>query len=173
MFQRIKQSLKDVKTISTLCRQAEEYALSDGEREPGAEHFLLSALDLSDGTARRAFERINAHPADLRDAIARQYDDALRALGFDPNGAKELTETLPLSAKHGLYRAAPSGQEAMQALAARRKGDAEIPLVGAHIVSVIAGMQHGVAARALRAMGIELNALKSAAEKEIEAFRIV
>lgn len=172
MFQRIKRNFKDVKTICLLCEHAQQYALRDGEREPGAEHFLLSALDLPDGTARRVFERINAQPTDLQNAIARQYNDALRALGFDTKTASELTETQPLNTRSRLFRAAPSGQEAMQALAARRKHDVEGPLLGAHVIAVIADMQHGVAARALRAMGIDRDILKLSAEEEIKAFRI-
>jgi len=48
----------------------------------------------------------------------------------------------------------------MQALAGRRG----TPLRGAQVVAVVAGMPHGVAARALRAMGIAPEHLAAAAE---------
>jgi hypothetical protein len=39
------------------------------------------------------------------------------------------------------------------------------PLLGAHVVAVIAAMRHGVAVRALRAMGVDAGQLKAAAEQ--------
>ena len=162
MFSRIKARVADMATIKTLCTQAEAYALQDHQREPGAEHFLLSALDLPDGTARRAFERIGANPAALKPAIARQYSDALAALGLDVKLPPEASGAQPLAAKPGAFVASASGQETMQALTASR--DEHGPLLGAHVVAVVAGMSHGVAGRALRTMGIDPAALRSAAQ---------
>jgi hypothetical protein len=157
-----KQRLKDVGTIKTLCQAAEAHALREGQDEPGAEHFLLAALDLPDGTARRAFQRVGADPAALEPAIARQYAEPLRALGIDEIPA----EPAPLKSGKGLYRAAASGQEVLQALAANRASGG---LIGAHVAAVVAAMPHGVAARALRAMGVDLAALRTAAQDEARA----
>lgn len=57
----------------------------------------------------------------------------------------------------------------MQALTAGRAERG--PLLGAHVVAVVAGMAHGVAARALRAMGIDHAALRSAAQEIAGATR--
>ncbi|MBJ7457247.1 MAG: peptidase, partial [Thermoleophilia bacterium] len=73
-----------IQTLSALLRSAEADALATGEELPGAEHLLLAALDLEDGTARRAFTAVGADAAGLRDAIAGQHADALRAIGIDP-----------------------------------------------------------------------------------------
>ncbi|MGH6647625.1 hypothetical protein [Aquabacterium sp.] len=43
---RLKQRVRDMGTIKSLCLGAEEHAQQDGQDKPGAEHFLLSALDL-------------------------------------------------------------------------------------------------------------------------------
>lgn len=51
----------------------------------------------------------------------------------------------------------------MQSLAENRQ--AHHPLLSAHVVAVVATMKHGVAARALRTMGIDADQLRSAAEK--------
>ena len=150
--------------IKSLCIQAEQHALRDQQREPGAEHFLLAALDLPDDTARQAFESIGADAASFRSAIARQYDDALQSLGIDPQVGSVTDQTEDaLPARRGFYDASESGKEVMQRLAETRRS--HHPLLGAHVVAVVAAMKHGVATRALRAMGVDADQLKSAAEK--------
>jgi len=166
MFQAVRQRLRDMGTIKALCQGAERHALRDGQREPGAEHFLLAALELPDGTARRAFERLQIDPAQLPGAIARQHGEALRGIGLDPEALTAL-DTAPQPAAQALYNASPSGQAVMQGLAASRGQ----PLLGAHVVAVIAGMHHGVTARTLRALGLEPQALAASAAHEIQASR--
>ncbi|MFN7027645.1 MAG: Clp protease N-terminal domain-containing protein [Pseudorhizobium sp.] len=113
-----------MRTLKYLCERAEAYALQDQQREPGAEHFLLAALDLPDGTARLAVERLGVTPSDLRHAINQQYDDALRSIGLAP----PISHSTPMRASSGVYQAAPSAQEIMQELAAKRKSHG--PLLG-------------------------------------------
>lgn len=158
MFRGIKSKLNDMGTIKRLCERAEAHALNDQQREPGAEHFLLAALDLPDGTARLAFERVGVEPDALQAAIERQYGDALRSIGLTADAPDEAST----SANPGAYQAAPSGQAVMQELTATRKDHA--PLLGAHVVGIVAGMSQGVAPRALRALGVDPAALKSTAD---------
>jgi ATP-dependent Clp protease ATP-binding subunit ClpA len=162
MLEGLKSKLQSVRTISRLCQAAEAYALQDGQHEPGAEHFLLAAFDLPDGTARLAFEELGADPQALRSAIADQYGDALRAIGIEAEKMPDPSGTARLQVRNGPFAAAPSGQEIMQELAAQR-GEHR-PLLGAHIVAVVAGMSQGVAARALRSMGVDRDALKAQAK---------
>ncbi|MBS0249579.1 MAG: Clp protease N-terminal domain-containing protein [Proteobacteria bacterium] len=157
MFKGIKSKLNDMSTIKLLCERAETYALQDQQREPGAEHFLLASLDLPDGTARLALDRAGMEPDSLKAAIERQYGEALRSIGLKADAPSDI----PMSATPGAYHAAPSGQEIMQELAATRKDHG--PLLGAHVVGIVAGMSHGVAARALRALGVDSSLLKSTA----------
>ncbi|MCJ8053129.1 Clp protease N-terminal domain-containing protein [Shinella curvata] len=159
MFSSIKARFQNIGTIKALCEGAERHAREDGQRDAGAEHFLLAAFDLPDGTARRAFAAIGADSAGLRPAIERQYADGLKLVGLDPTLSDVFAAPAP--PKQKLYDAAPSGQAVMQALAAERVGHR--PLLGAHVVDVVAGMPHGVAARALRVMGIDAAALQAAA----------
>ncbi|URK88144.1 hypothetical protein LP421_11945 [Rhizobium sp. RCAM05350] len=71
--------------------------------------------------------------------------------------------TQPRAAKQQFYNASASGQEVLQVLAANRHEHA--PLLGAHIIAVVAGMRHGVAVRTLRAMRVDPDLLKSTAEQ--------
>lgn len=170
MFTKMKQRLRSMETIQSLCTLAEQHALRDQQRQPGAEHFLLAACDLPDGTAQAAFESIGADPFALRAAIDRQYEDALRSIGIDPRGEQlRDSEQPPLPAPAGLYDASASGKQLMQALASERLTHA--PLLGAHVVMAVADMEHGVAARALRALGIDRRALKSAADAISKEFK--
>lgn len=167
MFERVRQRVRDAKTLGALCKGAERHARDDGQHEPGAEHFLLSALDLPDGSARRVFERLHVDASQLRGAIRRQYADALRHIGVDPGMFAQL-DAAPLPPEPALFRASGSGQAVVQGLAQLREGQ-DGALLGAHVVAVVASMQHGVVARALRAMGVDAAALAAAAAEEAEA----
>lgn len=163
MFNRIKARFESMGTIKALCERAEEHARQDRQAEPGAEHFLLAAFDLPDGTARRAFAAIGSDPDGFHAAIARQYADALTMLGLPAELVAGAAEAGPPPAQRTVFDAAASGKEVMQALAARRGG--HNPLLGAHVVAIVAAMPHGVAARALKAMGIDAGSLQAAAER--------
>jgi ATP-dependent Clp protease ATP-binding subunit ClpA len=170
MFQQLRQRVRDMRTVSALCQDAERHANATGQREPGAEHFLLAALELPDGSARRAFERVRTEPARLREAIERQYEQALRHMGLDASGLDDGGDAAPpIATPTGLYRAAPSGQAVVQGLQALRELDPRKPLLGAHVVALVADMERGVAARSLQAMGIERGSLGAAARAEIAA----
>lgn len=164
---RLKNPLRDMHTIKMLLEGAEAEAGRAGESTPGAEHLLLAALDLPDGTARRAFERVGADPSTLRQAIEEQHAEALRAVGIDADaGAEGDVSVAPRT--NGLYRSAGSAQSAFQAAGklARKSGS---QLVGAHVVLAITGMEHGTAIRAVRSLGIDTDALAAAAREEAGA----
>ena len=136
MFRQLQHRFQSMRTLSRLCTGAEAHARASGQAAPGAEHFLLAAIDLPDGSARRALESVGVAPAAVRDAIEQQYRDALRSVGLDATlpQAPALAPPAP-----GLYRAQPSGQEVMQTLARSRKSQGG-PLLGAHVVAAVATM---------------------------------
>ncbi len=178
MFKTIRQRFRDMGTIKALCFGAEKLANADGQKEPGAEHFVLSALALPDGTARKAFERIDTDPDSFRAAIAQQYEDALQNLGVAlPHDAVNTDEATPIPTSKGPYKTRPSAQALMQTLTREimvkeQKADSTAPLLSAHIVLAATSAQYGVAARAFRAMGIDPTKLAEAATAEIIAYRI-
>jgi hypothetical protein len=92
-----------------------------------------------------------------------QYADALRAIGIDADTAELAGPTAPHA--NGVYRSSGSAQSAFQAartLARKTRSQ----LVGAHVVLAVANMEHGTAVRALRARGIDIDALAAAAREE-------
>ena len=157
--------VRDVRTINTLLTGAEVEARRTGETLPGAEHLLLSALALPDGSARRTFERVGADPDGLRSAIEGQHAAALRAIGIEPPDDSELGSDLPAPTR--AFRSNASARSVFQNASKMARSDHSSPLIGAHVVLAIADMEHGTAARALTAMGIDRTALAAAAREEI------
>jgi ATP-dependent Clp protease ATP-binding subunit ClpA len=170
MFKRIKLRIQDIKTINTLIPNAEKQANLMGEAEAGAEHFLLAAIELPDGSAQRIFNRLNITPEKFKDAIKKQYNDALLAVGIDTTLLNHEPEII--TSNKTFKSAKPSGQAVMQQVYALKQKDKNKPLIGAHIVVVVAQMKHGIAPRTFRAMGINLDNLLQAAKEEINAHQV-
>lgn len=136
-----------------------------GEDKPGAEHFILSALNLDDGTALRAFEKLGIDSKKLQNAIKAQYDDALNAVGVNTEETEIQPE--PLQVKKHLHASKPSGQDLMQSLYALKKTDPQRPLQGAHVLIAAASIEHGVVPRAFKILGIDKALLTKAATDEL------
>ena len=165
MFAKLKQRLQDMRTIKNLCEGAENQARQAGQQQPGAEHYVLSALDLADGSARRVFQRLGADPDAYRAALTSQHVNAFGKLGLDASGIPAAT---PVSgAASAVFDSQPSGQALMQALPELTRR-LPVPLCGAHVLLAAAAMHHSLAARALRAINLEPQALTQAAEKELQ-----
>ena len=164
---KLKNPIKDMRTIKALLLGAEDQARAAGESQPGAEHLLLSALELPEGSGRRAFERAGADPDELRPAIERQHADALRAIGIEsPIDDTHAADRPEGERGEGVYRSKAPLQSAFQA-AGELARDQGTSLRGAHVVIAVADMEHGTAARALRTMGVDREALAVAAREEL------
>jgi hypothetical protein len=166
MFDRLRHRLRDAGTLKTLCEAAEQHARRAGQDQPGAEHFVLAALDLPDGSARRAFGKLHADAGAFAGTIEAQHREALAAVGLAPAAWPEPPAATGAPAA-GLYRAQPSGQALLRALARQRERAVDIPLIGAHVLAAAAEPAQGITARTLRAMGVDAAALRAAAAREI------
>ncbi len=167
MFATLRQRWKDTRTIMTLSLEAEKRALQEGQQHPGAEHYLLAALDLPDGTARRVFARLGADPDAYRAALASRHQAALAAMGMSTTPRAGDVSAPPLKAT-ALFDTQPSGQTLMRTLPELQQR-LPAPLCGAHIVLATANMAHSAAGRAFKSIGIDLQALGSAAEAELRS----
>ena len=162
----IKNKIKDAKTISQLCQGAEKHANLNGEEKPGAEHFLLAALDLPDGRAKNIFTGLGISADDINAAIKAQHIDALHEIGIDASViALDMANDGEIVPKLALYDTQPSGQVVMQKLYQRNKSSGA-PLISAHVVDVISSMEQGIAARAIKVLNIDFVKLKSAIAQE-------
>jgi len=166
MFKRMLLRFRDVKVINHLILGADEQANIMGEEKPGAEHFVLSAFNLEDGTAKRVFEKFEVDSKKFRDAIKIQYQEALNTVGINQQAIE--IDPDPISSKKIFKESKPSGQELMKSLHSLKKGDKDRPLIGAHVVTVAASMEYGIVTRALKVLGIDRELLVKAATEEIE-----
>jgi hypothetical protein len=158
----LRRKVRDVRTINLLMKGADAEARRAGESLTGAEHLLLSALELPDGTARRAFERAGADPDGLRDAIEASHAQALGAIGIEAPAIDG-----PEPPQRGVFRSTASARTAFFAASEMARSDGG--LLGAHVVVAVAGMEHGTAPRALAALRVDRGELAEAARLELLA----
>lgn len=161
--------VKDIATINQLLTGAEREADRTGDATPGAEHLLLSALALPDGTARRAFQLAGIDPDGLRDAIAAAHATALSIVGIVPAaeaGTGEARGQHPPDAapRKGPLRINAPAQQAFQRAVARSKATEPAALRGVDVVAAVAEQEHGTAARALTVLGVDRPALLEACQ---------
>jgi ATP-dependent Clp protease ATP-binding subunit ClpA len=170
---KLTKKVRDVRTINKLLTGAEAEARRAGETLPGAEHLLLSAIALPDGSARRAFERVGADPDRLRAAIAAQHADALRGIGIEPpdDAALDAEPGDDAPAAPRAFRSNASARSAFQEASKMARSEGSSGLLGAHVVAAIAKMEHGTPSRALTEMGIDRAALAAAAREEFSVDR--
>lgn len=159
--------LRDARTIRALLERAEAVAREMGDEEPGAEHLLLAAMELPDGSADRALARFGVDRDSLREAVVASHAEGLVSVGIDAGEAARLSRAPSHEAPSGggIYRSRPSAQEAF-----RTAGDlaraAKERLVGAHVVAAVAAMEHGTAAHALDWLGVDRASLALVADEE-------
>ncbi|WP_332686811.1 Clp protease N-terminal domain-containing protein [Devosia sp.] len=168
MFGRLKQNFKDMGTIKTLCEAAERIANGEQQKAPGAEHFVLAALELPDGSAARVFEKLGISGEAFAAALRELHRAALRQAGVsDALIASSERDVPPLPRPNELYNAAPSGEAVLKGLAALRKRGVTGPLIGVHVIEVVLAMQHGATARAFASLGRDPATVMAATQSEM------
>ncbi len=154
MFAQLKQRFSDMGTIKLLCEAAELEANADHQGAPGAEHFVLAALQLPDGSAQRVFAKLEITGDDFRNALRELHRSALASAGVDGAQISASESSVPpLPRPSGIYNAAPSGEAVVKGLAALRKRGVHGPLAGVHVLEVTSAVQHGMTAKAFQLLG--------------------
>lgn len=161
----LRTAARDLATMKRLFTSAEVEAARDGADTTGAEHLLLAALDLPDGTARRAFERAGHDPDAYREAVAGQHAAALATVGVAAH--EPVADNAAAPPARGPMRSTATAQQVFQAATGLARDDGRRPLVGAHLVLAVTDLRHGSAVRALRQMGIDPARLADAARAEL------
>ncbi|MFC7447912.1 Clp protease N-terminal domain-containing protein [Rhodococcus daqingensis] len=161
----IARALRDMRTMKQLFAQTEAEADRLGDHEPGAEHLLLAALSLTDGSAQRAFEGEGVSRDGLREAITRVHEDALTAAGVSDAGGRGAPASPLDRPRTGPLRLTEPAQAAFRDATATAKA-ARRPIRGADVVAAVAELEHGTAARALAQLGIDRTRLAASARSQ-------
>jgi ATP-dependent Clp protease ATP-binding subunit ClpA len=162
--------LDDMRTIKQLLTDAEAIAREMGEEEPGAEHLLLSAIGLPDGSAGRVLVSVGIDADRIRTALRDEQADALVSAGVPRDTAEAMADPTPLGAAGTpiLYGAGPSGREVFQE-ASKLARSSKQRLAGAHVVAAVAGLERGTMPRVLDRLGVGRQQLADAARAELAA----
>lgn len=142
----------DVKNLSVLLAEAEHQANTLGDRVPGAEHLVLAALMLEDGSAR---ELLGVDAEQFRAAIIAVHEDALAALGITVSDI----DLPPVKATSLLYRSEASAEEVLRRTRVLAK-KAGVRFRGDFIVRAAAEREYGTVARVLQSLGIDRETLQ-------------
>lgn len=168
MLKKLTQTFKDMGTIKMLCETAERIANGEHQKAPGAEHFVLAALELPDGSAQRVFAKLGLSANDFHQALRDVHRAALMAAGVNEAHILDSEQSVPPLPQPGdIYRAAPSGDAVLQGLAALRKHGVTGPLAGVHVLEVVAAMQHGPTVRAFSLLGRDPTSVMAAIQSEM------
>jgi ATP-dependent Clp protease ATP-binding subunit ClpA len=166
MFHGLKNAAATVKTLKLLCEAALREAEREGLMEVSAEHFLLAAFELPDGTAARSFQAFGVDAERLRDSIERQHAEALVASGFAP-GAMPPPAPITRSPKSWALPSDASARAILERLS--QAGPTAEALRGAHVVLAALGARRGVVPRVLHLLDIAPEALAASARAECNA----
>ena len=160
--------LDDMRTIKQLLTDAERIAREMGEEEPGAEHLLLSAIGLPDGTAARALGSLGVDAGGIRNALRAEQADALVAAGVPRETAESMADPDPLGPAGAplLYGAGPSAREVFQE-AGRLARSSKQRLAGAHVILAATSLERGTVPRVLHRLGVDRQQLADAARAEL------
>ena len=167
MFNRLKQRFADMGTIKALCEAAELAANKEHQPKPGAEHFVLAALALPDGSAARVFNRLGISAEAFREALGGVHRLALSDAGVGRDEIDRSEQGVPpLPYPNGIYAAATSGQAVLPGLAALRQRGNSGPLLGVHVLQVVSAMQHGTTIKAFERLGHHQPSVMAAIQAE-------
>ena len=160
--------LDDMRTIKQLLTDAERIAREMGEEEPGAEHLLLSAIGLPDGSAARVLGSLGVDADGIRTALRAEQADALVAVGVPRETAEAMADPDPLGPAGAplLYGAGPSAREVFQE-AGKLARSSKQRLSGAHVVAAVAGLERGTLPRVLDRLSVDRARLADAARAEL------
>src|SRR5688500_3679086 len=161
-------ALRDMRTIKQLLTDAERVGRDMGEEEPGAEHLLLAAMGLPDGSASRALGSLGIDADRLRAALLEEQADALVAVGVPRETAERLATPEPLR-PDGTPILEGAGRPAREAFrsAGELARSAKQRLSGAHVVAAVATIEKGTVARAIERLGVDRGQLADAAAREL------
>lgn len=167
MFNLIKRRINDMRMIKFISETAEQMADELGDAEPGAEHMVLAAILMPDGSGARVMSRFGHDLESVRQAIKDQYNDSLADIGIDPATLPDDLGKGPVEPRSPFYLGQPSMQVVFRKLSEEEGIFGKTPLTGARVLARATEIERGVIARIWMKLGIDPSALKAVALEEV------
>lgn len=154
-------AIDDIKFMNEFFSQADKIAADLGADRPSVEHFVLSALDMKDDSAQRAFTACGADAQALKAALAQGQVAALQAVGI--SGTPE-----PTRAKIGrVHRSTGAGQDLFARAVELSKETKPSKLRSAHLLLAAGELEYGTFPSALATLRIDRADLARAARQAL------
>ena len=154
VIQYVKRRAADVRVIRTVLERAEALARQEGLERPGAEHLVLAACELPDGTAVASLGAVGTTTEALRAAVREAHADGLEAVGLRVDD-EQVEGALPVTATpQGPYRSEAPLQEVFDR-ARQLVAEESSRLCGAWFLAAAAERRRGTLARALDRLGVD------------------
>ena len=153
MLNKLSDRFESMRAIADLCMRAEAIARRWGVAEPAAEHFILAALEMPDGSAGEAFSALGHDRSSLEDAIREQHTAALTIAGIPQEHVVE-GEVMNGPTDTGLYRAGATGKQLMQILSRQAGGRNSGGFRSVQVLEAAFALRHGVVPRVLKKLGV-------------------
>ncbi len=162
MFTGLRAVLHEQRVLRRLFDRAEVLAHDDGRDRSAPEDFVLAALELPDGEARRCLDGAGVPPDRLRVALAEQHAEALAA-GEGASGPE--VRRPRLGRRRGPVRVTGAAEDLFRGVAEELKGRRGRVSSG-QVLAVALEAERGPLVRALDRLGVDRAALRAAARRE-------
>lgn len=159
MIEKMRGRRRDMRTLSSAISASLERAQRAGDEYAGAHHLILAALDMDDGSATRVLAEHGASKESFLAAVSAQEAEALRSLGL-PDGLAGSGDVAVEPGTGQFGKSDATYEQAMKNVHEIHNRDGDLrPLVSAYVLAGAAMVDRGVAARALKAMDIDVERL--------------
>lgn len=142
--------LRSMRTITRLLTDAEAIANREGDRKPGAEHAVVAALRLPEGSAARVFASYGLTDEDLLREVRQIHQEDSGGPGI---GAAATIG--PVEPAGRLYDAQRSVRTLLDATRAAFHEHPSSVLTGTHVLIAASEIEDGTLPRALDRLGID------------------
>ena len=148
-----------MKTLSAVISDSLGRAQRGGDEYAGAQHLVLTALAMEDGTASELLADFGVSSAAFADAVAAQPGEVLRELGISDELAAASAASVEVgTGKYG--NADATYEQAVKHIYEMHNANGDHRrLISAYVLAGAAQVGRGVAARAFASLGVDVNAL--------------
>jgi ATP-dependent Clp protease ATP-binding subunit ClpA len=157
--------VRSMRVVAQLLSGAEALALEMGDELPGAEHVVLAAMELPEGSAGTILDSFGVDEAMLRTAVLGVHSRALASVGITDLTPSPSSTPQPAV----LYRSAGSARALLDRTRTALRDYPARTLCGAHVLIAASRFESGTLSAALADLAVDREALWTRAVEELTA----